>query len=115
MSKYVPLELTDEHTEKLDSEHDDVFVCRGKAKSPWVAAFRRPTFDEVRFYKAMLAKPEQRGDANVKLLKALCVFPEGKSPEWKAQFERWPFFPDGVADSEGFKDFIGLSIEESEK
>lgn len=113
MAKYEPITITDEELARLDAEHDDVFAFRGKSKAPWLAVVRRPTFQESQAYKAMAADPAKKPLANVKLITAICVYPKGE--DWKRQFDRWPFFPDGLADSEAFKDFIGVSMAEDEK
>lgn len=120
MAKYVPLEITDEKLAELDAEHDDVFVFRGKPKAPWLAVVRRPNFQESQAYKAMASDPAKKPLANVRLIQSICVYPKGGTsstpgPEWKAQLDRWPFFPDGLADSDDFKEFVGLSIQDSEK
>lgn len=112
---YVPLTIDSAELARLDAEHDDVFVFRGRSKSPWLAVLRRPSFAETQAYKAMASKPEQKALANVKLITAICVFPKGGCEEWKKQFDRWPFFPDGIADAEDFKEFVGLAVSESEK
>jgi len=113
MSKYVPLEISDEDLAKLDAQHDDVFAFRGKPKSPWLAVIRRPTFQETQAYKAMVSDPAKKPLANVKLITALCVYPTGD--DWKRQFDRWSFFPDGLTDSDDFKEFVGLSMADNEK
>jgi len=115
MSKYEPLEITDEKLAELDSLHDDVHVFRGRPKSPWLCVVRRPTFAETQAYKAMANDPAKKPLANVKLVTAISVFPVNGTPEWKTQFDRWSFFPDGLSDTEDFKDFVGLSIADSGK
>ncbi len=113
--EYEPLQISDEALALLDNEHDDVFAFRGKPTAPWIAVVRRPTFQESQAYKAMAGDPAKKPLANVKLITAICVFPKGGSDEWTSQFNRWPFFPDGIADSEAFKDFVGLSMADDEK
>ncbi len=115
MAKYEPLTISDEELARLDAEHDDVFAFRGRPKAPWLAVVRRPTFQESQAYKAMAGDPAKKPLANVKLITAICVFPKGGSEEWKRQFDRWPFFPDGLSDSDSFREFVGLSMAEDEK
>lgn len=110
---YEPITITPEQLAALDSEHDDVQVFKGSAKAPWIAVLRRPTFDESIAYKAMAAKPEQKPLSAVKLIERICVYPKG--PDWKRQFDRWPFFPDAVSINPAFEDFIGASLTAAEK
>lgn len=115
MSKYQPLTISDEELAKLDEQYDDVFVFKGRPLSPWIAVLRRPTYDDTQAYKALAQEPMKRSIANTKLITALCVFPKGNSPEWKAQLERWPFFVDGICETDDFKDFVGMSVANSAK
>ncbi len=115
MSKFIPITITDEELARLDSEHDDVCVFRGKPMAPWLAVIRRPTFQESQAYKAMASDAAKKPLANVKLITAICVYPKGGSEDWKRQFDRWPFFPDGLSDSDTFKEFVGLAQSDAEK
>lgn len=115
MAKYEPITITDEQLAALDTEHDDVHVFRGKPKAPWLCVIRRPTFQETQAYKALAGDPAKKPLANVKLITAISVYPKGGSPEWQRQLDRWSFFPDGLADSEDFKEFVGITLADNEK
>ena len=115
MSKYVPLEISKEDLARLEEEHEDISVYRGTERAPWLVVVRRPTFQESQAYKTMGADPIKKPLANVKLITAISVFPKNGTEDWKKQFDRWPFFPDGIADSDDFKDFIGIALSSAGK
>ena len=107
---YTPLTITDEELEKLDTEHDDVMKFQGDPElAPWLCVVRRPTAEEALAYKTMGADPAKKISANAKLITAISVFPKKDTEEWKRQYSRWPFFPDGLADNKRFSAFCGLS------
>jgi hypothetical protein len=109
MSKYVPLTISDEDLAKLDEEHDDVMQFKGPELAPWLVVVRRPTAEEALAYKSMGTDPAKKISANAKLITAIAVYPKKDSDEWKRQYSRWPFFPDGLADNRRFSEFCGLS------
>lgn len=108
MSKYVPLTITDEQLEALDSEHDDVMVLKGPELAPWLCVVRRPTAEEALAYKTMAADALKKTSANVKLITALSVYPKKDTEEWKRQYSRWPLFPDGLVANKRFEEFCGI-------
>lgn len=109
MAKYEPLTISDEDLAKLDDEHDDVLKFQGDRElAPWLCVVRRPTAEEAQAYKAMQADPAKKPNAGTKLITAISVFPKKDSEEWKRQYSRWPFFPDGLIVNKRFEAFCGL-------
>ncbi len=110
MSKFVPLEISDEALEALDAEHDDVMMFRGHRElAPWLCVVRRPNADEALAYKTMASDPAKKTSANAKLITSLSVYPKKDTEEWKRQYSRWPLFPDGLVANARFEAFCGLS------
>ena len=109
---YVPVTLSEEQQQKLEDEHEDILVLRGpSAISPWLFVVRRPNRQETIGYK-QAAKRDQT-TANEVLIRRITVFPKGDDLE--KQLARWPFVPDGIADNEAFKEFVGIAVDESLK
>lgn len=109
MSKYVPLTISDADLIALDNEHDDVMkFCGDSDLAPWLCVVRRPTAEEALAYKAMGADPQKKISAGAKLISAISVYPKKDTEEWKKQYSRWPFFPDGLIVNKRFEAFCGL-------
>ncbi len=109
MSKFQPLTISEDDLAKLDEQYDDVMAFRGDADlAPWLCVVRRPTAEEALAYKTMANDPAKKISAGTKLITALSVFPKKDSDEWKAQYSRWPFFPDGLLVNKRFEAFCGL-------
>ena len=109
MSKYVPLTISDEELERLDTEHDDVMKFQGDPElAPWLCVVRRPTAEEATAYLSMAVDPQKKVHAITKLVTALAVFPKKDSDEWKRQYSRWPLFPQGLSQNKRFEAFCGL-------
>ncbi len=109
MAKYEPLTISEEQLEALDIEYDDVMCFRGDPElAPWLCVVRRPTTEEAHAYKAMANDPAKKISASAKLITALSVFPKKDTEEWKRQYSRWPFFPDGLLTNKRFEAFCGL-------
>jgi hypothetical protein len=109
---YVPVTLSDDQKAKLEEEHEDILVLRGnEQRAPWLVAIRRPKRTETIGYKA--AAKRDATTANEQLVRKITVYPTGADLE--KQLDRWPFLCDGIADSEAFKDFLGLSTSEDLK
>jgi hypothetical protein len=108
---YTPVTLSNEDKARLEAEHEDILVLRGTDLSPWIVALRRPKRQETIGYKTHHKRDSTT--ANEQLVKRIAVFPTGADME--KQLERWPFLCDGIADSETFKDFLGLSVDASLK
>jgi len=111
--KFVPLTITDAQIADLDEEHEDILVLRGPEKAPWVCVVRRPTRKETVAFKNHAKRDS--ATANEQLIRAICVFPSGKSEDFERQLNRWPFFVDGLTDTKSFKDFVGITVEEDVK
>ncbi len=109
MSKYEPLKITDDELEKLDAEYDDVMLFKGDPDlAPWLCVVRRPTAEEALAYKSMMNDPQKKVSGGTKLITALSVYPKKDTEEWKRQYSRWPFFPDGLLANKRFEAFCGL-------
>ena len=105
--KFVPFTITDEALAALEDEHEDILVLKGPEKAPWIAVLRRPTRQEAIGYKTHAKRDSTT--ANEQLITRICVFPKGD--DFQRQLARWPLFVDGLAGSESFKDFIGITVE----
>ncbi len=112
---YVPVSITEEQLAALDDQHDGVLMMRGKPMAPWLVVIRRPNEDEAIAYKAMANDTAKKTFANVKLLKACAVYPDPKGEDWKKQFARWPLALDGIAASDAFTAYTGVSCDQAEK
>lgn len=108
---YTPVTLSDETKSALDSEFDDILVMRGGARAPWLVVLRRPKRQETIGYKAHAKRDPTT--ANEQLIRKIACYP--KDNDFEKQLERWPFLCDGIADSEAFKDFLGLTVSEDLK
>ena len=109
MSKFQPLTISDEDLARLDEEHDDVMAFRGDAElAPWLCVVRRPTAEEATAYKSLANDPVKKISASAKLITAISVFPKKDTDEWRRQYSRWPFFPDGLLTNKRFEAFCGL-------
>jgi len=105
--KFVPITISDEEIALLEDEHEDVLVCRGTEKAPWIAVCRRPTRQEAIGYKTHAKRDSTT--ANEQLITRICVFPKGA--DFQRQLARWPLFVDAIAVAESFKDFVGITVE----
>lgn len=109
MPKFEPITITEDEIAKLDEVHDDVMVFRGDPElAPWLCVVRRPTAEEALAYKAMANDPAKKVSAGTKLITAISVFPKKDTDDWKRQYSRWPFFPDGLLTNKRFEAFCGL-------
>ena len=106
-TKFFPFSVTEEQLAKFEEEHEDVLVMRGPEKAPWLVVLRRPTRQEAIGYKTHAKRDSTT--ANEQLITRTCVFPKGD--DFARQIARWPFFVDGIADSQAFKDFVGITVE----
>ncbi len=108
---YTPVTLSDEQKAALEAEHEDILVLRGGERAPWVVVIRRPKRQETIGYKT--AAKRDNTTANEDFIRRIAAYP--KAGEWERQLERWPFLCDGIADSNSFKEFLGLSVAEDLK
>lgn len=108
---YTPVELSDAQKSALEAEHEEILILRGNAKAPWLVAMRRAKRPETIGYKNHAKRDATT--ANEMLVRKIAVFPTDRA--FEDQLERWPFLCDGIADSEPFKDFLGLSVAEDLK
>ncbi len=109
MARYVPLTISKEALAALDEEYDDVLQFTGDPElAPWLCVVRRPTAEEAQAYKAMANDPAKKPNAGAKLITAIAVYPKKDTDEWKRQYSRWPFFPDGLMTNKRFETFCGL-------
>jgi hypothetical protein len=110
--KYEPITIDEATIAALEEKHDDVLILKGDPEmSPWLVVVRRPTRQETLGYKSHAKKDQTT--ANEQLIKRIAVFPVGDDMD--RQLARWPFLPDGIADDDKFKRFMGLSVEASLK
>lgn len=114
--KFVPLTLTPEKQEELETEHEDILILQGSTMSPWLVVLRRPTRPESIGYKQHAKRSPET--ANEQLIRSICVYPDpkaGKDGDFERQLARWPLFVDCVADNERFKEFIGFAVDSTLK
>lgn len=109
--KYEPPKLSPERLAELEEAHDDVLVLSGSEKAPWTVAVKRPNRQQTIAYKTHGKRDSTT--ANEQLLRQISVFPTG--PDLDALLARWPFLPDGIAASDPFKDFLGITTDEQVK
>lgn len=109
--KFEPIVLSEEKRNALEEEHEDILVLKGPEKAPWVVVLKRPTRQQAIAYKNHAKRNSET--ANEQLVRATCVFPTGD--DFDRQLTRWPFSVDGIADSQSFKDFVGIAVDESVK
>lgn len=107
MARFVPVTITPERLAELDEEHDGVMHFPGPESAPFCYVIRRPTAKELRAYTEEVRRAAAL-DANRKLLKAICVYPE--AADYDRQVERWPGSPGACLTSTGFAEFTGAVI-----
>ncbi len=108
MAKFEPLKVSEEQLAALESEYGDIMYFKGPELAPWICVVRPPSAEEALAYKSMVNDSAKKISANVKFITAISVFPKKDSDDWKRQYSRWPFFPDGLATNKRFEEFCGL-------
>jgi hypothetical protein len=108
---FTPVTFTEEQRKALEEKHEDILVLKGNERAPWLAVMKRPSRQEAVGYKTH-AKRDQ-ATANEQLLRAIIVHPTGEDLE--KQLARWPLFVDGIVDTQAFRDFVGISVDDSLK
>lgn len=110
---YIPVTVSVEQLNALEELHGDILVLKGTEKAPWLAVLKRPDRKTTLQYKQSAKRDSTT--ANEQLIRAICVFPDVKTPEFERQLDRWPLLPDGIAATEEFKEFLGLVAAEQVK
>lgn len=102
---------TEEELAALDEKHGDVLHIKSPSEmSPWAIVLRRPTRPETMKWKADSRRDgNQAVLANEAFVRTLAVWPAPHVID--LMISRWSMFPDGVVTSPGFRDFIGISVD----
>jgi hypothetical protein len=111
-ASWQPPVLTQEIIDRLEAEHEDLFVMRGDPDlSPWVMVLKRPTRPQTLLWKSNSRKTEgqQAVIANEQLIRATVVWPEVHHVD--AQIAKFSLMPDAIVNNDRYRAFIGVAAD----